>query len=74
MYLAKQIIYSESSDHVLQNVYHMSILQKFETFHTFNSCLKIDNFTKIDHKIAKSKYLPEILTDLDSLMNSLSND
>ena len=36
--------------------------------------LKSDYFAKIGHKIAKSKYFPDIGNDSDSWINSLSDD
>ena len=51
-YFAKQTIYSDSPDHVLQNkIQHVSNFKKWPKF---------DNFAKIAHKIAKSKYFVDI--------------
>ena len=46
----------------------------FEIFSNFQNGLDSDYFAKIAHKIAKSKYFPNILNDSDSRINSLSDD
>ena len=71
-FFAKQIIYLESPDHPLQNdmIYLCSKSLKF--LRTSNNRLKSDYFTKIAHKIAKSKYFSD--NDSDSRINSLSDD
>ena len=43
-------------------------------FRTSKNGLKSDYFAKNAHKIAKSKYFPDILNDSDSPINSLSDD
>ena len=40
----------------------------------FKHGLKSDYLAKIAHKIAKSKYFPDIYNDSDSPINSLSDD
>ena len=41
---------------------------------TSKNGLNSDYFAKNAHKIAKSKYFPDILNDSDSAINSLSDD
>ena len=55
-------------------IYDMFVLQEFEIFQTSKNGLNSDCFAKIAHKIAKSKYFPNILNDSDSRINSLSDD
>ena len=43
-------------------------------FSNFQNGLNSDYFAKIAHKIAKSKYFPNIFYDSDSPINSLSDD
>ena len=43
-------------------------------FRTSKNGLNSDYFAKNAHKIAKSKYLPDILNDSDSPINSLSDE
>ena len=43
-------------------------------FRTSKNGLNSDYFANIAHKIAKSKYFPNILNDSDSRINSLSDD
>ena len=43
-------------------------------FRTSKNGLKSDYFAKIAHKIMKPKYFPNIFDDLDSPINSLSDD
>ena len=43
-------------------------------FRTSKNGLNSDYFAKNAHKIAKSKYFPDILSDSDSPINSLSDD
>ena len=43
-------------------------------FRTSKNGLNSDYSTTIAHKIAKSKYFPNILNDSDSPINSLSDD
>ena len=43
-------------------------------FRTSKNGLKSNYFSKIAHKIAKSKYFPNIFDDSDSPINSLSDD
>ena len=47
---------------------------EIEIFQTSKNGLNSDYFAKIAHKIAKSKYFPDILNDSDSPVNSLSDD
>ena len=46
--------------------------KRLKFFRTSKYGLNSDYFAKIAHKIAKSKYLPDILNDSDSPINSLS--
>ena len=43
-------------------------------FQTSKNRLNSDYFANIVHKIAKSKYFPDILNDSESPINSLSDD
>ena len=52
----------------------MFVFEEFEIFSNFQNGLKSDYFAKIAHKIAKSKYFPNIFDDSDSPINSLSDD
>ena len=74
-FFAKQIIYLESPDHLLQNDIRICLCSKsLKFFRTSKNGLNSDYFLKIAHKIAKSKYFPDILNDSDSPVNSLSDD
>ena len=55
-------------------IYDMFVFQEFEIFRTSKNSLNSDCFAKIAHKIAKSKYFPNILNDSDSRINSLLDD
>ena len=55
-------------------IYDMFVFYKFAIFSNFQNGLKSDYFAKIAHKIAKSKYFPNIFDDSDSPINSLSDD
>ena len=63
-YFAKQIIYLK---------WYMICLcsKSLKFFRTSKHGLNYDYFAKIAHKIAKSKYFPNILNDSDSRINSL---
>ena len=50
------------------------LCSKSEISSNFQNGLNSDYFAKIAHKIAKSKYFPNILNDSNSPINSLSND
>ena len=52
-------------------IYNMFV---FEIFQTSKNGLNSDYFEKNAHKIAKSKYFPDILNDSDFQINSLSDD
>ena len=72
---AKQIIYLESPDHVLQNDKEICSYSKSLKFpRTSENGLNSAYFAKIAHKIAKPKYFPNIFDDSDSPINSLSDD
>ena len=74
-YFAKQIIYLGSLNHPLQNdVWYVCVLRVWDFFRTSKNGLNSYYFAKIAHKIAKSKYFPNILNDSDSRINSLSDD
>ena len=51
-----------------------SCCKSLKFFRTSKNGLKSDYFAKIDHKIAKSKYFPNIFDDSDSPINSFSDD
>ena len=51
-----------------------SYSKSLKFFQTFKNGLNSGYFAKNAHKIAKSKYLPDIIDDSDSLINSLSDD
>ena len=51
-----------------------SYSKSLKFFRTFKNDLNSDYFAKNAHKIAKSKYFPDILNDSDSPINSLSDD
>ena len=55
-------------------IYDMFVFLEFEIFANFQNGLKSDYFAKIAHKIAKSKYFPDIFDDSDSPINALSDD
>ena len=55
-------------------IYDMFVFWEFEIFSNFQKWPNSDYFEKIAHKMAKSKYFPNILNDSDSRMNSLSDD
>ena len=48
--------------------------KSLKRFRTSKNGLNSDYFAKIVHKIAKSKYFPDILNDSDSPINFLSDD
>ena len=50
-------------------------ISKFRDFmNRFSSGAFVEHFAKIAHKVAKSKYFVDIQNELDSSINSLSND
>ena len=51
-----------------------SCSKSLKFFRTSKNGLKFDYFAKIAHKIAKSKYFPNIFDDSDSPINFLSDD
>ena len=55
-------------------IYNMFVFQEFEIFSNFQKWPKFRLFRENAHKIAKSKYFPDILNDSDSPINSLSDD
>ena len=67
-------MYLESPDHPLQNDLICLCSKSLKFFRTSKNGLNSDYFAKIAHKIAKSKYFPNIFNDSDSPINSLSDD
>ena len=55
-------------------IYDILCSKSLKFFRTSKHGLNSDYFAKIAHKIAKSKYFPNILNDSDSQINSLSDD
>ena len=55
-------------------IYNMFMFHELDIFPTAENCLNFNNFAKIAHKIAKSKYFVDIQNESDFPINSLSND
>ena len=55
-------------------VYDMLCSKSLKFFRTSKNSLNSDYFAKIAHKIAKSRYFPNILNGSNSPINSLSDD
>ena len=69
-YFTKEIICNIQITH-FKMIHDMFVFYDFEIFSNFQKGLNSDYFAKIVHKIAKSKYFPDISNDLDSPINSL---
>ena len=60
-YFAKRTIYSDFPNHVLHNDTTCLNFKSLKFFRTSQKWPKFDNFAKITHKIAKSKYFSRCL-------------
>ena len=73
-FFAKQIIYLAFAITCFKMIIICWCSKSLKFFRTSKNGLNSAYFAKDVHKIAKSKYFPDILNDSDSPINSLSND
>ena len=64
----------ENQNTLFEMMYNMFIFHEFDIFSNSQNGINFNNFEKIAHKIAKSKYFVDIWNESDSPINYLSDD